>query len=125
MPGLAGLGLDQHPLAVVFENAQATAGHAQHQGFDIAGEQQVAAAANGHQRQAAARGLGQGFTHLVVVARLGEQPGFDIDAEGIERFERDSLLQSQAHRRPLISASSASLACSIRSSTCSKPSTPP
>ncbi|MNN34036.1 hypothetical protein D3C81_1478200 [compost metagenome] len=97
----------------------------QHQGIDIASQQQVAAAAKHHQRQTAFGRQRQPLPHLMIVMSLGEQAGADIHAKGVERFQRQVFVQDQAHRRPFSSTSRASLACSIRSSTCSKPASPP
>ncbi|MNT22204.1 hypothetical protein D3C72_1575800 [compost metagenome] len=125
MPGLSRLGFQQHIDPVIAEDADAAAGHAQHQCIDVAGQQQVAAAAYGQQRQTTLDCQGQGFPHLVIVAGFGEQPRLHVDPKGVVGLEGKILVQDQAHRRPFISRISASQACSTRSSTASKPSSPP
>ncbi|MNQ82597.1 hypothetical protein D3C85_976510 [compost metagenome] len=125
MPGLPRLGFQQHIAPVIAEDANTAAGHAQHQRIDVAGQQQVAASAYGQQRQATLDRQCQRFPHLVVAAGFGEQPRLHVDAKGVVGLEGKILVQDQAHRRPFISRISASQACSTRSSTASKPSSPP
>ncbi|MNH27509.1 hypothetical protein D3C79_876240 [compost metagenome] len=125
MPGFTRLGLNHHALAVITQHAAATAGHVQHQRIDITGQQQVAATADDQHRQPALLRLGQRFAHLVIIMHLAEMPGLDVNAEGIERLERNLLLPQRCHNRPLISTTNAWHATSIRSSTCSKPAAPP
>ncbi|MNH29364.1 hypothetical protein D3C79_895910 [compost metagenome] len=125
MPGLTRLRLHQHTPRVIAQDVAATAGHVQHQRVDITGQQHVAAAADHHHRKPSLARLRQGLAHLIVGMYLGEVAGFNIDAEGVVRLERNLLLPVRRHNRPLISTTSSRQAASIRSSTCSKPSTPP
>ncbi|MNI51470.1 hypothetical protein D3C73_1061990 [compost metagenome] len=99
MPRLARLGFDDNAAAVIAENANATAGHAQHQRLDIAGQQQIAATANHQQRHVLLCGIGQGLTHIGIAVSLGKQPGPDIHAKGIERLEGNLALYLQTHNR--------------------------
>ncbi|MCY1438787.1 hypothetical protein D9M71_550000 [compost metagenome] len=120
MPGFASFGLDHNPLAVLSQDAQATAGHAQHQRLDIGGQQQVATATHHQHRHTLLTRLGQRLTHLIVVVGFGEVPSPHIDAKGVIRLERYLLLPLHAHRRPLSSMTKRLQAASIRSRTSSK-----
>ena len=83
MPGLTRLGLDQNGLAVIAQHPPAQQRHAQHQGVLVAGQQQVAAAADRAQRPAVARSQRQRLAHLGFVTRLGEMRGARRHTEAV------------------------------------------
>ena len=125
VPGLARLRLDQHRIRGIGNNSPPLAGHAQYQRLDVTGQQQVAATTDHQQRQSTLPSQGQGLAHISLVLGVGQQAGAHVDAEGVIGLQRAMLLQFQAHSRPLTSINRRSQACSIRSRTCSKPSSPP
>ena len=89
MPRLAGLGFDHDLAAVIAQDANPARGHAQHQRLDIGRQQQIAATANHQQRHVMFHRIGQGFTHVGIAMGLGKQPGLNVDAKAVERFERN------------------------------------
>ena len=125
MPGLPRFGFHQHRITLARHNPQTATGHAQHQRLNITRQQQVAATANHQQRQLQALGRLERLAHLGIVMGVGQVTRTRRHAEGIERLQRNIGFYIQTHRRPRTSASKQAAACSARSRTCSKPSSPP
>ena len=124
MPGFPCFCFNHHVLAVITQLTDTTGCHAQHQRPDIGGQQQIAAAADHQQRHLMLARIGQRLTHIGIAFGLGEQLCANVHAKAVERLERNLRLHEQCHKRPFNSITSASQACSIRSSTCSKPCSP-
>ena len=85
MPWLARFGFNHH-LYAVFNNADATAGHAQHQGLNVASQQQVATTANYQQRHLALFSDLQSCAHVGVAVGLGKQGGLYLNAKTVKGF---------------------------------------
>ena len=87
MPRLSRLSLDDRSTAVFVRDANAPAGHAQHQHVEIPTQQQVAAAADDQQFNLVRRRVRQRLADITVVMGLGKQSSPYIDTKGVEGLE--------------------------------------
>ena len=125
MPRLPCFSLDQYLLCGLLDDALSAAGDVQHQRRYVTRQQEVATPADGQQWHIKLASTGKRIAHITVPMRCGEILRALINGEGVERLQRTVGFYGETHSRPFISASSASLASSMRSSTSSKPSVSP